>query len=625
MKKLLIFISIMILCVHEPYLIFSSQVSKNPPLIKRPSSQKLDEEELAALKKELEASLSVKDFTQKKIEDLKASSLVRFKTMATNYTWDYFKNQLNELNPNRSQKALVKKDAVLSYNEKLYITKRMPIIRSALENFFGYDISDIDDNNLLIGFVGTGGGYRAMILTTGYLSALQDIGLYDGLTYMSALSGSSWSIAPMVSLGLSPQEYKTTLLTKIQSRRFNLLKLEESVLTDAKNINNIVDYIIFPKFVFGQPIRSIDLYGFLLSQVFFGPDGYKEQLSGQWDKVRDGKIPFPLYTAISMSKKDATTFTYDWYEFNPVDVRVTLPVEEDSAQFSIPTYSFASEFSEGKSVAIAPEQPFGYLLGIFGSAYAINFKDINRFVSNAIDKLEAGMFSLDRIKYFIAASVVNIISSLESSGKLRFSPAQVFNPFKGYSEVPKYLQDKELLTMVDAGIAYNIPARPLLWPARKLKVLIIGESSSAVGSAVELKKLFADAQALYGYHYTRIDDGKNKTIRLYKDLKNTKAPRIIYITFFKDQNLIDEAQKKDPALRQLIQANRLDTFDPTQCVENSFCGTFNFEYTPEEFKQLSGMAEFNIKANEPVIKNFLHDEIIENLEDVNFPTFGGGT
>lgn len=628
MKKVLIFLITMIFFLNAPLLIYTGKMRSptkkdSTAPVKKDAKKTPEKEERKGLKKELEEedSSGLNKFAKEKFAALQKDAYARLTTLAKNYTWNYFKNKLDEQNPNRSQKALVTKDVALSYNERLFRSKRMPLVRKTLEKFFGKNLSDLEDDDLRIGFVGTGGGYRAMILTAGYLAALQDIGLYDALLYISTLSGSTWAVAPMVSLGASPEAYKQQLITKVRNNQFNPLKLEQAILTSKNNIEQLVNTLIWPKFVFGQPIRSIDFYGFLLSQVLLGVDGYKQHLSDQWPKIRDGNIPMPIYTAVSMSQKADKSYSYDWWEFNPVDVRVTLPVEDNSLNFSIPSYSFASEFKEGKNLEIAPEQGLGYLLGIFGSAYSINFKDISRFVAEGISKLEGSMFSLDKVKYYIASSVVNIIKELEL-GKARFSPAQIFNPLKGIKEVPDWLQEKDFLTLVDAGIAYNIPARPLLWPARKLKVLIIGESSSSAQSAKELKKLFADAEATYGYNYKRIDDGTNKTIRLYKDLDNPQAPRIIYITFLKDEQLMALAQEKDKELRHLIQLTHIDVFDPSKCIENSFCGTFNFDYTEPQLLQLFGMAEFNIRANDPVIINFLWDEIVEKLEDINFPVFG---
>lgn len=588
------------------------------------TDEALEQEELAAVKEELEKAepSGIVKTALEQFKKLQNESLSKFLTLGKNFTYDYFKRLIRDKNPAMNQSAVVMQDSKLSYWEQVFRSKRMGIVRPALQKFLGQNISKIDDDDLYIGFVGTGGGYRAMILTAGYLAALQDIGLYDALYYISTLSGSTWTLAPLMDSGLSPQDYKMSLLNKIKNKKFDILQVEKSLAGNAENIKTFVDSIVWPKFIFGQPIRSIDLYGFLLSQVLFGSDGPKKHLSDAVDRVKAGTIPLPIYTAASVSKKSAGNYSYDWYEFNPLEVRAALDPKDPSNYYYIPSYSFASQFNTGKSIEIAPEQPMGYLLGIFGSAYSINFKDIGRFIAGGIDKLKPGFFSMDQAKYFIAAAVVNIIKELEF-GKMRFSPAQIFNPFKGYANAPSWIQNKDYLTLVDGGIEYNIPARPLLWPSRKLKVLIIGESSANVESAEELKKFFSDAKTTYGYNYIRIDNGSNDTIRLYKDLENPKAPRIIYINFLKDEKLMALAQKNN-ALNLFIKQSKLDTFDPNACVAGGFCDTFNFNYTPEQFLQLVGMAELNIKMNAKVIKEFLWDEIIGKLEDTNFPVDFGG-
>ncbi len=608
-----------------------------------PFTQRIQE-----VKKKLEAqSAEPQPFSKESYAKLKDDLTTTFKSIAKNVlmrqlyerTWNRLKDLANRMPTTGGTNVRV--DTALSANERLFLSKRMETVRNALEQFLDTDLSDrrkITDNDLKIAFVASGGGYRAMILTIGYLSALQQMGLYDALTYVSTLSGSSWALAPMISLNYTPQHYKEKLLNSIQN--LNLLAIQNVLFKSLTNINNLVDTIIVPKYLYNQPIRSIDFYGFMLAQTLLGNDGYKYYLSDQWKILNDsnnaGKIPFPLYSAISVSKKKDNTYALDWYEFGPSEVRVGFPTEDKKvASFNIPTYEFGSEFNAGKPVRsvpevitpyyLGPEQMLGYYLGIFGSVYSINFNKINQFVSGGMAQLSSGGFSLDSAKNYIAISAFNALQNFSKKTTENILPAQVFNFLKGYEEAPDYLQTADYLTMGDASIDYNIPARPVLWPLRNVKVLIIGDSSSNIESATELKRFFEDAYKLYGYQYTRIDTGDNKTIRFYKDLKNSKAPRVVYVNFVKDIDLIEQAKIKNKELRDLIEVTRLEQFDPVACIQtkpNNFCDAFNFNYSKTDYEQLIGISEFNMKVNIENIKRFLIDEMVKNLEDVNFPVFG---
>lgn len=72
--------------------------------------------------------------------------------------------------------------------------------------------------------------------------------------------------------------------------------------------------------------------------------------------------------------------------------------------------------------------------------------------------------------------------------------------------------------------------------------------------------------------------------------------------------------QQDNSLKLFIKEHHIDTFDPVKCVSSGFCDTFNFNYSREQFLQLIGIAELNIKANVNLIRNFLREQILEIRE-----------
>ena len=200
---------------------------------------------------------------------------------------------------------------------------------------------------------------------------------------------------------------------------------------------------------------------------------------------------------------------------------------------------------------------------------------------------------------------------------MRVSPSLTWNPYKNttFTTIPKSLKNNDQIMYVDAGISGNIPALPLLRPERGIQVMIIGDTSGDNPAdnedPGELKKFFAEAKRLYGYNYTRVDDKATPTLRFYKDAQHSQAPRIVYINFVKDSALLKKAAS-NPVLKKIIDDNNLSAFD-FNCInyENGFCRFFNFDYTFDQFKQVSGIAEFNMRANADAIKAFLNKEFLE--------------
>ncbi len=514
------------------------------------------------------------------------------------YAIPSFKAKILENNPIANSQAQVKHDAKLSYYEDLYRSRRMPLVRSGLNKFFNGQV----ERPLTIGFVASGGGYRAMISTVGYLSGMEYLGLLDAATYVAGLSGSTWCLVPWISMGSSIREFKEKLIEKIRNNMFDIKNVQSILKSDIKSL---VNDIIWPKFLFDQPIGSIDLYGALLAKTLladFGENRHKQHLSNQWSMIQDGSKPFPLYAAISMHKAEDSSYLYNWYEFNPVEVR-NLEVD-----LSIPAHSFNSIFNAGIAKEVAPEQSLGFLMGIFGSAYAVNIKDIDTKFFSAIQAEEKNQSSFEKVKYIATTEIVGVMGG-SSLGTLRASPAQINNPFRGITQyaIPDWLKNREFITFVDAGIDYNLPVRSLLRPARRVDLIIIADASGNAAEAKELTKVFDDAKRFHRYNYVRVDDRKNKTLHFYKDLNNKNAPRIIYINFIKDEQLMQQAQKNSE-LKKLIDTYDLTSFDVVACMEKGSCGTFNFNYSEKDFLQLSGMAQFNVMANEEDIKQFIKKE-----------------
>jgi hypothetical protein len=463
---------------------------------------------------------------------------------------------------------------------------------------------------------------------------------------------------------------------------------------DPVNVKSFINNVLWPKLVFGQPLNSADVYGATFIHLFL-PEKEKDltHLSYQWTNVQTGDVPWPIYTAASMHKINGT-YSYVWYEFNPEEVR---DLEFD---FGIPAYAFGRKFENGQSIDAAPEQSFGFQAAIWGSAYTVNLRDIKRiyfgqgetkeernrrilniyrktgdWIADGIGNLKQILINIKAGKLSAAWDLVkgrvrkykekatDIIEQLKVSafitfienvldieikvsgearklGSMRFAPAQIFNPFKNYEEAnQEWLRNRDYLTLVDAGIAYNFPLRPLFRPERAIDVLIVGDASeNAAEGPLELQLAFKDIERFYGIRYRMLRKAdiekrygtfimSDKVMKIYvpedeyhptahERLAHVVPPVIIYFNFLKDENLINSAKRgTDDKLKKLIEEKNLEAFDPAKCLKG-YCATLNFRYTPKEFEQLSGIGEFNLKVHEPLIKAVINDRVRYERVDI---------
>lgn len=480
-------------------------------------------------------------------------------------------------NPYQNVVATVRIGNNLPPQEIAYRAKRAPKVKVALENLLG---RSLDDKEIpIIALIGSGGGYRAMLCTTGFLTGAEKIGLWDAATYITALSGSTWALGPYMMMGWSWADFKVYLEGVVIK---NIYKINS---TDARYIADV----FATKLAFNQSVTTVDLFGALLAnRLLHGFDNKRQTLylSQQASRIEDASRPYPIYTAIDGSEK--VVHDAHWYEFTPYEV--------GAAAFGVyvPTWAFGREFFEESSLDFAPEQTLGFILGTCGSAFALHLG----FVWDEL---------IEDISNNILKSLMekHVIAPLK--GKRVFW-AEVNNYMKGIVDIPNAyanLQTRETLKLVDAGIAFNLPYPPVSGerPERKADVMIFLDSSAG-SIANELKKTEKYARK-HGLKFPLIDytDLEKKTFAVFKDETDFSVPVVIYMPRTSDELLWQENKLKP----EFNMYGDIEGFDMEECTRKfgQVCNTLNFEYSEEQAQQVMNQMEFNMVVNK--------DNIIEVL------------
>lgn len=481
--------------------------------------------------------------------------------------------------PYARREATVRRGNQLAAQEIEYLQKRKLKVKQALEQLLGRSL----DGSYIpkIALIGSGGGYRAMLSTTGFLSGAHEIGLLDAVTYVTALSGSTWAVGYWISTGLPIDQFKKDLLSIVgQNKGLARINPELSKL--------IVD-VLLTKFAFNMPITLVDFYGGLLANALFEQFGNKRQqvrLSDQQARVNGGDFPLPIYTAITADKKQNRP---EWYEFTPYEIGGSW------LGLYVPTWAYGRLFNQGKSLMSAPEQSFGFQLGTYGSAFAITFDRLYQEIAESVTLPTT---------HFIMKQLLKI------AGKKYLARAKVYNFTYGMSESP--IKNLSFIGLADAGIAFNLPYPPVSGerPERKADILIFLDTSANVVEAPELKlaQKYAKSRGLLfpKIDYTAIHE---RAISIFMDRTNSEVPVVVYMPFVKDHVLWDVY--KQAAVGDNIYIQNLNTFDPHKCTISDFCRTFNFSYSPQQAYQVILQSEFNMKMSKQKIVEVI-EWIIQN-------------
>lgn len=488
-------------------------------------------------------------------------------------------------NPHAKDVATIRVGNELCAQERAYLAQRKPKVREALSRFMGTEIAQAEVPTIAL--VCSGGGYRAMLGTSGDLVGLEAIKLLDAVTYMVGLSGSTWAINYWTVTGGSAHDMRERLIKKVPRGIKKLSSLELHKLVDA----------LLVKWAFNQQITLVDLYGGLLANVLFDEEGNSRQrvhLSSEAERIKEGAFIFPIYTSISgKEEKDRK-----WYEYTPYEIGGAWLGRY------VPTWAYGRRFADGRSQDFAPEQSLGYLCGTFGSAFAVTFERIVKEMAGASLDTVLDSVAADLEKAYVPGIAISLMRLVvEKLFKTRISSARVFNFAAAMPGSPVRKQEK--LSFVDAGLAFNLPYPPVSGerPERRADVIIFLDISATVKDAPELRKAEAYAREhslpFPAINYDGID---TRAVSIFKDENNLAAPLVIYAPCAKDEKLVAGYLGKK-TLHELVR--RIEHFDVNACIQKSFCNTFNFEYKPEEARQLSTLTEFNIRASEQKIREAL--------------------
>lgn len=197
----------------------------------------------------------------------------------------------------------------------------------------------------------SGGGYRAMISSLGYMKAAKKAGLFDCTMYMAGVSGSCWMIAQYLTLGQrsftkTMEHFKQSLSTPIA----HYPSFIDTMLTNPGAAQLILEGIV-QKYSKNRVLTLVDAFGTVLASrllihreqdgdngEWVDPLDFKMSQQSRW--VNYGDQPLPIYTAVShvlpgatsqpdpieeiivdddVAKEDSDEHYYQWFEMTPYE------------------------------------------------------------------------------------------------------------------------------------------------------------------------------------------------------------------------------------------------------------------------------------------------------------------
>lgn len=467
-------------------------------------------------------------------------------------------------NPYKDRIASVRIGADVCPQEKAYVQVRTPKVQAALEKFLGKKLNGSFIPKIAL--INSGGGARALISCLGWHAGAEKIGLLDAVTYDIGLSGGSWFITTWMASGKRPSVFKGIMQPLMNKELY-----PSGTRIAPNDLQQFFDALII-RDALKQPVTLVNAWGASLANRYFDYGAYSDKrqqllLSDQAQTIASGDWPLPILTAANGYASDIGENRYlmDWFEFTPYEVS---GVGDWLGNAHIPIWAFGRTYKGTASIDNNPPYDIGLIMGICGSAFALTYA---RLYEKA---LKSAVANIPLFKSIAEQSTDMLIT------KLLPQDAQDFITTKRLSvgKVPNFAKDipgsrvKEAdLKLVDAGLAFNLPSPSA--HARSADIMIFFDASgTALGKSLDWVAKYA---MLHNYKFPAISlDGiDQRTVTIFTDEKNTNMPLVMY----------------------------MPRTDPTGTVDTNF-STVKFNYTADEYNQLSGVTEQNMVSSKDQIK-----------------------
>ncbi|KFV05102.1 Cytosolic phospholipase A2 epsilon, partial [Pterocles gutturalis] len=513
----------------------------------------------------------------------------------------------------------------LCSEEMAFLGKRKKYVASALKNVFHLQ-QDLQDCEVpVVAIITTGGGLKSMTGLYGSLMGLKKLNLLDCVTYISGLSGTTWTMANLYRDAYWSQKdldwhigeaQKHATKCKMGCFSMDRMKYYNKQLCQRKEE--------------GYRTSFIDLWGLMIEYLLNdGKDPHK--LSEQQEALCDGQNPLPIYVSVCVRDNYSTNDFKEWVEFTPYEVGLL------KYGAFVRTEHFGSEFFMGRLLKKVPESRICYLQGMWSSIFSVNLLQIwglshssedfwKRWTQDRIEEVDEEPVLPTRpheLRTRMYTPPGPLASFLRGALTDRFSVAQHHNFLKGYQLHNNYMenehfcrwkdtvldsrpnqlvQNSDQLGMIDAGFFINTSSPPLLRPQREVDVIIYlsyttGSHTSTLDKAY---KYYSEQKIPFPKISLTDEDKKNlKECYLFQDSDVPGCPIVIFLPLVNDTF----REYKAPGVKRCCSEMEEGQLDLTSRC-SPYC-MFAVRYTDENYRRLLKLSEYNILNNSQMIMQAL--------------------
>ncbi|XP_076833819.1 cytosolic phospholipase A2 zeta isoform X2 [Brachyhypopomus gauderio] len=498
--------------------------------------------------------------------------------------------------------------------EKAFLMKRREMVSHALQRVMKLNAPPPPSRVPTVAVVCSGGSSRAMTGMYGSLRGLQRLDLLDTISYITAVSGSTWATA---SLYTDPCWSRTDM--------------DKAMVSVQKELSKSAAGLFFPHLLRyysaeleqreqeGHAVSLIDLWGLAIEQLIYGKK-YTGTLSDQQRAVSEGQNPLPIYTAVNV-KGTGDFMVTEWCEFTPFEVGFP------KYGAFVPAENFGSEYFLGHLVKKLPETRISYLLGIWSSVFSANLTELWRSVTGILpswkpwpgqhgSNMESGHSqTLDTSEL---GPDVTVLSSFLTG---RPVISKVFNFLRGFFLHNNYSnhatfttwKDKHpdsfpnkltpvdsVLCLVDSGFAINSSFPPVLREHRRADVILSFNYSRQRDHFKVLRQTqqyCADHSVPFPrINFDRVASEPQREVYVFEDKVNGEVPIVLHFPLVN----VSFREYKAPGLKRRGERELREGDVDVSSTTSPYISK-NLTYSPEDFQKLANLTTYNVVNNRSAI------------------------
>ncbi|XP_077175208.1 cytosolic phospholipase A2 epsilon-like [Paroedura picta] len=503
--------------------------------------------------------------------------------------------------------------------EQEFLQKRKKVAAAAFKRVLHLEKDLQDDEVPIVAIMTTGGGIRALTSMYAHLLAIQNLDILDCVSYLTGLSGTTWTMSKLYDDANWSKKNLEELITDVQRH----VKKNKFLASFAPERLKYYLKELKQRHQEGYSISFTDLWGLIIEAML--RDGENpHKLTDQQQALTHGQNPLPIYLCLNVKEKLSNQSFREWLEFTPYEVGFQKYGAYIRAEH------FGSEFFMGHLLKKIPESRICFLEGIWSSVFSVNIMD-GWFLSVSSDDFWQ-KWTQDRItdldEYILYTRVNKLPTYMESPPDslarvfqdiIMWRPAvtKVPNFLKGCSMHNNYLEselaqwkDCDLDTfpnqltgaeddmyLVDNAFAFASSYPPLMKSERKVDVIIhlTYSSGSQMMPLKEAAKYFSEQGIPFPQNIPDDEEKDVKECYLIGHQESPQTPLVVHFALVNDTF----REYKAPGVKRSPEEMEDGAIDVI-----STCGPYNINalrYSEEDFDKLVKLSHYNIMNNKDLI------------------------